>query len=308
MTPDCATLTILIVDDHPSFHAVARMVLETDGFAVVGTEQDGESGVAGTLRLEPDIVLLDVELPDIDGFEVAARLREAGSPARSSLHRAGIARTSARSWRSPGRAASSRRPISRAKPSAGSSREQRPGYPRSSVTDLVVATPVFLDLTFVGLESLPELGEERFAAELLRSPGGGAITAVAPPGWASARPSPRRSATTSQATSSGMLAEEGVEWIASRSAPRTPTTVIMPFGGDRAMVTIDPGARATASDVAALEPRAVAASLDQLYAVPRIPRSTSRAATTTFVPTRGVRRPRSTARVRCSSTNARPSG
>ena len=46
------------------------------------------------------------------------------------------------------------------------------------MTDLVVATPVFLDLTFVGLESLPALGEERFAAELLRSPGGGAITAV----------------------------------------------------------------------------------------------------------------------------------
>jgi DNA-binding NarL/FixJ family response regulator len=81
MCPDRATLTILIVDDHPSFRAVARMVLETDGFAVVGTEEDGESGVAGTLRLEPDIVLLDVELPDIDGFEVAARLREAGSAA-----------------------------------------------------------------------------------------------------------------------------------------------------------------------------------------------------------------------------------
>ena len=46
------------------------------------------------------------------------------------------------------------------------------------MTDLVVATPVFLDLTFVGLESLPGLGEERFAAELLRTPGGGAITAV----------------------------------------------------------------------------------------------------------------------------------
>ena len=59
-----------------------------------------------------------------------------------------------------------------------SSLESRAGYPRPSVTDLVVATPVFLDLTFVGLESLPALGEERFAAELLRSPGGGAITAV----------------------------------------------------------------------------------------------------------------------------------
>ena len=72
-------VTVLIVDDHPSFRAVAQMVLETDGFAVVGTASDGESGVAATLRLAPDVVLLDVELPDIDGFEVAARLREAGS-------------------------------------------------------------------------------------------------------------------------------------------------------------------------------------------------------------------------------------
>jgi DNA-binding NarL/FixJ family response regulator len=73
------TLTVVIVDDHPSFRAVAQMVLETDGFAVVGTATDGESGVASTLRLAPDVVLLDVELPDIDGFEVAARLRQAGS-------------------------------------------------------------------------------------------------------------------------------------------------------------------------------------------------------------------------------------
>ena len=75
-------LTVLIVDDHPSFRAVARMMLETDGFAVVGTEEDGESGVAGTLRLEPDIVLLDVELPDIDGFEVASRLTGNGNGPR----------------------------------------------------------------------------------------------------------------------------------------------------------------------------------------------------------------------------------
>ena len=74
-----AKATVLIVDDHPSFRAVARSVLETDGFAVVGTASDGESGVAATLRLAPDVVLLDVELPDIDGFEVAARLRRAGS-------------------------------------------------------------------------------------------------------------------------------------------------------------------------------------------------------------------------------------
>lgn len=58
---------------------MARMVLESEGFVVVGTADDGESGVAETLRLEPDVILLDIGLPDIDGFEVAARLREAGS-------------------------------------------------------------------------------------------------------------------------------------------------------------------------------------------------------------------------------------
>jgi len=61
-------VTVLIVDDHPSFRAVAQIVLETDGFLVIGTASDGESGVAATL-----------ELPDIDGFEVAERLRKAGS-------------------------------------------------------------------------------------------------------------------------------------------------------------------------------------------------------------------------------------
>jgi DNA-binding NarL/FixJ family response regulator len=81
MSTERATLTVVIVDDHPACRAVARMVLETDGFLVLGTEEDGESGVVGTLRLEPDVVLLDVELPDIDGFAVAARLREAGSRA-----------------------------------------------------------------------------------------------------------------------------------------------------------------------------------------------------------------------------------
>ena len=136
------------------------------------------------------------------------------------------------------------------------------------MTDLVVATPVFLDLTFVGLESLPELGEERFAADLLRSPGGGAITAVAAArlGLSAAVAAPLGDDVGGDIVRA-LLAEEGVQCAASRPAPRTPTTMIMPFGGDRAMVTIDPGARASAADVAALAPRAVAASLDQLYVV-----------------------------------------
>jgi ribokinase len=154
-------------------------------------------------------------------------------------------------------------------PSALSSHEQAHRYPRSSVTDLVVATPVFLDLTFVGLESLPALGEERFAAELLRSPGGGAITAVgaARLGLSAVVAAPLGDDVAGDLVRAA-LAAEGVEPVATRSAPRTPTTVVMPLGGDRAMVTIDPGARASAADVAAHAPRAVAASLDQIYVVP----------------------------------------
>lgn len=71
--------TILIVDDHPSFRAAARFMLEADGFHVVAVAPDGESGVTEALRTSPEIVLLDVSLPDIDGFEVAARLRAAGA-------------------------------------------------------------------------------------------------------------------------------------------------------------------------------------------------------------------------------------
>jgi sugar/nucleoside kinase (ribokinase family) len=137
------------------------------------------------------------------------------------------------------------------------------------VTDLVVATPVFLDLTFIGLESLPELGEEKFAAELLRSPGGGAITAVGASrlGLSVAVAAPLGGDVAGDLVR-GLLEEEGVEWIATGTAPRTPTTVVLPFGGDRAMVTVDPGARSSAGDVASRSPRAVAASLDQLYVVP----------------------------------------
>jgi len=137
------------------------------------------------------------------------------------------------------------------------------------MTDLVVATPVFLDLTFVGLESMPTLGEERFAGELLRSPGGGAITAVGATrlGLSAAVAAPLGDDVAGDLVR-GLLRDEGVEMVASRSAPRTPTTVVLPFGGDRAMVTVDPGVRAAAADVVGQDPRAVAASLDQLHVIP----------------------------------------
>jgi DNA-binding NarL/FixJ family response regulator len=66
--------TILIVDDHPSFRATARAILEADGFEVVGEAEDGASALEGIHRLRPDIVLLDVQLPDTDGFTVATTL------------------------------------------------------------------------------------------------------------------------------------------------------------------------------------------------------------------------------------------
>jgi DNA-binding NarL/FixJ family response regulator len=76
------SVRVLIVDDHPSFRATARLLLESEGFEVVGEAADGTTGLRDARELEPDLVLLDVQLPDIDGFEVAAQLTAAaGGPA-----------------------------------------------------------------------------------------------------------------------------------------------------------------------------------------------------------------------------------
>ena len=72
-------ITVLIVDDHPSFRASARMLLEAEGFEVVGEAADGLTAIEAVHELQPQMVLLDVQLPDIDGFEVAARLTANGS-------------------------------------------------------------------------------------------------------------------------------------------------------------------------------------------------------------------------------------
>jgi ribokinase len=122
--------------------------------------------------------------------------------------------------------------------------------------DLAVATPAFIDVTYVGLEALPRPGEERFARDLVVSPGGGAITAIgaAQLGLATALVAP--------------LGADGPGTVAVPRSGRTPVTTIMPVDGERAMVTFDPGARVTAADVAALAPRAVVAGLDQLELVP----------------------------------------
>jgi len=71
---------VLLVDDHAGFRATARRLLESEGWTVVGEAADGASAVAAAARLRPDLVLLDIGLPDFDGFAVAERLAGAGAP------------------------------------------------------------------------------------------------------------------------------------------------------------------------------------------------------------------------------------
>ena len=68
--------SILIVDDYATFRASASSLLEAEGFDVVGEAENGVTALRLAKELEPEIVLLDVQLPDFDGFEVAERLRE----------------------------------------------------------------------------------------------------------------------------------------------------------------------------------------------------------------------------------------
>ncbi len=72
--------TILIVDDNAGFRLQARALLEADGFDVVGESSDGISGLAAARALRPDLVLLDIGLPDVEGFDVARQLAVDGPP------------------------------------------------------------------------------------------------------------------------------------------------------------------------------------------------------------------------------------
>ena len=66
--------SVLIVDDHADFRAFARALLDADGFDVVGEAHDGASAIAAARSLKPALVLLDIHLPDIDGFAVCEAL------------------------------------------------------------------------------------------------------------------------------------------------------------------------------------------------------------------------------------------
>ncbi len=71
--------TVVIVDDHPGFRASARMLLDAEGYEVVGEAENGVAGLTVVAELDPDVVLLDIQLPDMDGFQVATRLADAGT-------------------------------------------------------------------------------------------------------------------------------------------------------------------------------------------------------------------------------------
>ena len=127
--------TVLIVDDHPSFRASARAMLESEGFDVVGEAADGASALEAVDALAPDVVLLDVQLPDMTGFDVCAELeRRNGATAR------GDPRVESR--RRPTTASSSpRRARAASSPRASSpaTRRRTPRLSRVSIPELVVA-------------------------------------------------------------------------------------------------------------------------------------------------------------------------
>jgi DNA-binding NarL/FixJ family response regulator len=96
--------TVVIVDDHAGFRSRARTLLEAEGFDVVGEAEDGVSALVAIGQLRPRVVLLDIQLPDIDGFEIAERLARAGDPSAVVLVSArGVSAYRRRLARSPAR-------------------------------------------------------------------------------------------------------------------------------------------------------------------------------------------------------------
>jgi sugar/nucleoside kinase (ribokinase family) len=134
--------------------------------------------------------------------------------------------------------------------------------------DVVCGGPVFLDLTLEGLEALPEPGQERYARDLHATPGGAAITAIglvrlglrAAVAWPLGRDVPG-------AMLRSLLETEGVV-CAAAEAGRTPVTVVLPVGDERAFATFQPDARIDRSLVERLGPRAVVTGIDDLDLVP----------------------------------------
>ena len=80
MIADMPPRTLLIVDDHTGFRRVVRRVLDGPGYEVTGEAADAASAMAAVEELHPDVVLLDIQLPGEDGFEIARRLAALPEP------------------------------------------------------------------------------------------------------------------------------------------------------------------------------------------------------------------------------------
>ena len=134
--------------------------------------------------------------------------------------------------------------------------------------DVVCAGPVFLDLTFEGLEALPEAGREHYARELHETPGGAGITAVglARLGLRAAVAAPLGDDVEGTIVRR-LLEAEGVT-CAGSTAERTPVTVVLPVEQERAFVTYEPPALLDRSLFERLRPRAAIVGIDQLHVVP----------------------------------------
>jgi DNA-binding NarL/FixJ family response regulator len=72
--------TVLIVDDHEAFRTSARALLEAEGFGVVGEAADGAGALQAVAAYRPTVVLLDVQLPDVDGLDVAEQIAATPDP------------------------------------------------------------------------------------------------------------------------------------------------------------------------------------------------------------------------------------
>jgi DNA-binding NarL/FixJ family response regulator len=99
-------VSVLIVDDHAEFRAVARSLLQAEGYEVAGEAADAASAIDAVTKLRPCLVLLDIQLPDLDGFTLAERLAEVADPPAvvlissrdSSSYRRRLGQTSARGF------------------------------------------------------------------------------------------------------------------------------------------------------------------------------------------------------------------
>jgi DNA-binding NarL/FixJ family response regulator len=72
--------TVLIVDDHEEYRRSASALLEAEGFAVVGEAADGAAAIEAAERLRPKVVLVDIQLPDVDGLQLAQQLAATADP------------------------------------------------------------------------------------------------------------------------------------------------------------------------------------------------------------------------------------